>query len=74
VHTTTKKVVVASSSATLAAGASKTLTVKLDAAGLTLLKKLGTLRAVVTVNSRGTTIDTVTVTVHKAAKPKKKKK
>ena len=72
-RTTTKKVVVASGSATLVAGTSKTLTLKLDSIGLALLKKLGTLRAVVTVNSGGKTIHTATVTVHKAAKPKKKR-
>jgi FG-GAP repeat len=73
VHTATKKIVVASGSASLAAGASKTLTLKLDAAGFALVKKLGTLRAVVTVSSGGKTIDTASVTVQKAAKPKKKK-
>jgi hypothetical protein len=69
----TKQVVIATAATILAAGATKTITIKLNATGLTLLKKFGKLNAIVTVRSAGKTIDTVTVTVEKAAKPKKKK-
>jgi hypothetical protein len=65
--------VIATAATILAAGATKTITIKLNATGLTLLKKFGKLNAIVTVRSAGKTIDTVTVTVQKAAKPKKKK-
>jgi hypothetical protein len=69
----TKQVVIATAGTILAAGATKTITIKLNATGLTLLKKFGKLKAIVTVRSGGKTIDTVTITVQKAAKPKKKK-
>jgi hypothetical protein len=69
----TKQVVIATAGTILAAGATKTITIKLNATGLALLKKFGKLKAIVTVRSGGKTIDTVTVTVQKAAKPKKKK-
>jgi hypothetical protein len=72
-HTTTKQVVVASGSATLAAGTTRTLTLKLNATGRALLARFGKLTVILTVGSGGKTIRTVTVTVHKAAKPKKKK-
>jgi hypothetical protein len=71
--TTTKHVVVATSGASVAAGATKKVTIKLNATGLGLLRKFGKLKAIVTVSSGGKTIDTVTVTVQKAAKPKKRK-
>jgi hypothetical protein len=69
----TKQVVIATAATILAAGATKTITIKLNATGLTLLKKFGKLNAIVTVRSAGKTIDTVTITVQKAAKPKKRK-
>lgn len=70
---TTKQVVVASGGVTLAAGASQTLTLTLNSTGRTLLSKFGKLTTIVTVGSAGKTIDTATVTVQKATKPKKKK-
>jgi FG-GAP repeat len=72
-RTTTKQVVVAGGAVTLSAGATQTLTLKLNATGQALLSKFGKLPAIVTVSAGGRTIDTVTVTVQKA-KPKKKKK
>jgi FG-GAP repeat len=72
-RTTTKQIVVAGGAVSLPAGATQTLTLKLNATGQVLLAKFGKLPAIVTVSSGGRTIDTVTVTVQKA-KPKKKKK
>jgi hypothetical protein len=72
-HATTKQVVVASGGATLSAGTTKVLTLTLNSTGQALLSKFGKLTAIVTVSSGGKTIDTATVTVLKAAKPKKKK-
>jgi hypothetical protein len=72
-HATTKQVVVASGGATLLAGTTKVLTLTLNSTGQALLSKFGKLTAIVTVSSGGKTIDTATVTVLKAAKPKKKK-
>ena len=72
-RTTTKQVVVATAGATLAAGATKRYTLTLNATGRALLAKFGKLTAIVTVSSGAKTIDTVTVEVQKAAKPKKKK-
>ena len=69
----TKVVVVATAGTIVAAGATKTITLELNSTGLSLLKRFGKLKAIVTVSSGGSTIDTVTVTVAKAAKPKKKK-
>jgi hypothetical protein len=66
----TKRVVIAAASTILAAGATKTITIKLNSTGLALLKKFGKLKAIVTVISGGKTIGTVTVTVQKQAKPK----
>jgi hypothetical protein len=66
--------VVASGDVTLPAGGTQTLTLKLNSAGQALLAKFGKLTAIVTVSSGGKTIDTATVTIKKAAKPKKKKK
>ncbi|HEY3829234.1 MAG TPA: FG-GAP repeat protein [Solirubrobacteraceae bacterium] len=70
---TTKQVVVASGSVTLSAGASQALTLTLNSTGRALLSKFGKLTTIVTVSSAGKTIDTATVTVQKATKPKKKK-
>jgi hypothetical protein len=69
----TKQVVVASGGVTLSAGATQALTLTLNSTGRALLSKFGKLTAVVTVSSAGKTIDTATVTVQKASKPKKKK-
>src|SRR3984957_10104994 len=73
-HTTTKQVVVASGGATLSAGTTKVLTLTLNSTGQALLSKFGKLTAIVTVSSGGKIIDTATVAVQRAAKPKKKKK
>lgn len=67
-------VVVASGGVTLAAATKKTLTLTINSTGRALLSKFGKLKAIVTVSSGGKTIKTVTVTVLKAEKPKKKKK
>jgi VCBS repeat-containing protein len=72
--THTKQVVVASGSATLSAGAARTFTLTLNATGRALLARFGKLTVLVTISSGDKTIHTVTVTVHKAAKAKKKKK
>jgi hypothetical protein len=69
----TKQVVIASGGASLAAGTSETLTLKLNGAGSALLAKYGKLAAKVTVSADGKTLDTATVTVQKAKKPKQKK-
>jgi hypothetical protein len=71
----TKKrvVVVASARATLAAGARKILTLRLNSTGRALLSKFGRLTAIVTVSSGGKTTKTLTVKVRKPAKPKKRK-
>jgi hypothetical protein len=72
-HATTKQVVVASGGATLPAGTTKVLTLTLNSTGQALLSKFGKLTAIVTISSGVKTIDTATVPVLKAAKPKKKK-
>ena len=64
----TKTVVIASGGASLGAGASKTLTLKLNAAGSALLAKYGKLAAKVTVSVGGKTLDAATVTVRKAGR------
>jgi len=69
----TRQVVIASGGASLAAGASETLTFKLNGAGSALLAKYGKLTAKVTVSAGGKTLDTATVMVQKAKKPKQKK-
>jgi hypothetical protein len=69
---TTKQVVVASGHATLAAGSSKKLTLKLNGAGRKLLAKFHKLAARVTVSSAGRTLATATAQV-RSPKPKKKK-
>jgi hypothetical protein len=68
----TKQVTIAAAGATLAAGTTKTLTLKLNASGRALLAKFGKLTAVVSVTSAGKVIGTATVTVKKPAKAKKK--
>jgi predicted Co/Zn/Cd cation transporter (cation efflux family) len=65
--------VVASGGVTLAAGATKVLTLTLNSTGRALLARFGKLTAIVTVISGGKAIRTTTVTVHKAVKPKKKR-
>jgi hypothetical protein len=72
-HATTKQAVVVRGSVTLSAGTTKVLTLTLNSTGQALLSKFGKLTAIVTVSSGGKTIDTATVAVQKAAKPKKKK-
>jgi hypothetical protein len=72
-HTQTKQVVIATAVASLAAGATKTLTLTLNATGNALLKKYGKLTTIVTASSGGKTLQTSTVHVQKAVKPKKKK-
>jgi hypothetical protein len=72
-HATTKQVVVAGGSATLAAGTTQVLTLTLDSTGRALLSKFGKLPTIVTASSAGKTIDATTVTVQKT-KPKKKRK
>ena len=69
----TKQVVIASGGASLAAGTSETLTLKLNGAGSALLAKYGKLTAKVNVSAGGKTLDTAAVTVQKAKKPKQKK-
>ena len=69
----TKRVVIGTATTILAAGATKTITIELNSTGLALLKRFGKLHTAVTVRSGETTIDTVNVTVQKAAKPKKRK-
>jgi hypothetical protein len=67
-----KQVVIASGSASLAAGTSKTLELALNRTGNGLLKKFGKLTAIMTVSSGGQTISTATVHLRKAPKGKKK--
>lgn len=67
-----KQVVIASGSASLAAGTSKTLKLTLNGTGNGLLKKFGKLTAILTVSSGGQTISTATVHLQKAPKGKKK--
>lgn len=57
---------------TVKAGKSVTLTVKLNKAGLALLKKRHRLRVKVLVTARGKTLKSATVTVTRASKKKKK--
>ncbi len=67
-----KQVVIATGSAALAAGTSKTIELALNGAGNALLEKYGKLTAIVTVSSGGQTISTATVHLQKAPKGKKK--
>jgi hypothetical protein len=68
----TKTVVVAGGNATFTAGATKTLTLTLNASGRALLDKYGKLSVLVTISSGGKTFETLTVHVVKPPKPKKK--
>ncbi|HEY1689563.1 MAG TPA: hypothetical protein VGF95_11950 [Solirubrobacteraceae bacterium] len=70
----TKQVVIASSSATLAAGAKKTITLALNATGKKLLAKYGKLQTLVTVTVNGKVIEKKTVKLTEPAKGKKKAK
>jgi hypothetical protein len=67
-----KTVVIAGGTATFAAGATKTLTLTLNATGRALLARYGKLTVLVTISSGGTTLKTLTVRVVKPSKPKKK--
>jgi hypothetical protein len=67
-----KQVVIATGSASLAAGASKTLELTLNRTGNALLRKYGSLTAIVTVSSGGKTISTATVHWPRATKGKRK--
>lgn len=73
---TTKTVLIASGSVTLAAGASKTLTISLNGAGHKLLERFKKLKADYTVTASGVKIKsgTVTITLPKKKKAKKHKK
>lgn len=72
----TKTVVIASTSVSLAAGASKTITVKLNATGHKLLEKFRRLKADYAVTITGATVKTgtVTITLPKTKKHHHKKK
>ncbi len=72
--TRTKRVVIGTASASLAAGASKKLTIKLNGTGRALLAKYGKLATIVTITSSGKTLEAATVHVRPAAKPKSKHK
>ncbi len=66
--TQTKQVMIATASATLAAGTSKTLSLTLNASGRALLKRYGKLTTTVTARSGGKTLKTAIVHVQKAKK------
>lgn len=68
----TRTVVIASASVSLVAGATKTLTLELNATGRALLAKYGKLNVRVTISSGAKTLEQLTVHVVKASKPKKK--
>jgi len=70
----TKQVTIASGSVTVAAGATKTLTLTPNGTGKALLAKYGKLSTEVTVSAGGKQLAKSKVTVHKAAKKHKKKK
>jgi hypothetical protein len=70
---TTKKVTIAKSSLTLAAGKSATLKLKLNATGSKLLTKYGKLSTKVTVTVAGKIVKTATVHLTASKKTKKKK-
>ncbi len=67
-----KQVVIATGSAALAAGASKTLELTLNRTGSALLARYGKLTAIVTVSLSGKTISTATVHLQRATKGKRK--
>jgi hypothetical protein len=66
----TKTVVVGRATVSLAAGATKTITVTLNGKGNALLAKYGRLKMSVTVSANGKKLKTATVTVQKAKKKK----
>jgi hypothetical protein len=68
----TKTVLIAGGTATFTAGATKTLTLTLNAIGRALLARYGKLTALVTIGSGGKTIETLTVHLVKPAKSKKR--
>lgn len=72
-RTHTKVVVIATAGATLAAGATKTLTVNVNKAGGALLGKYGKLKAIVTLTAGGKTLKTTRVEVQRTARRKRKK-
>jgi hypothetical protein len=73
-HISTKQVTVGSASLSLAAGASKSSTLKLNAAGRALLVRFRKLVATVSVSSAGKLIRSASVSISPVAKAKKKKK
>jgi hypothetical protein len=68
----TKTLVIAGASATVPAGATKTLTLALNATGRALLARYGKLTVLVMIGSGGKTLQTLTVRVVEPPKPKKK--
>jgi hypothetical protein len=74
-HVVTKQVTVGSASVSLAAGAAKAETLKVNAAGRALLTRFHQLAATLTISSAGKAIRTASVAIKPApkAKPKKKK-
>lgn len=66
----TKVVVIASGSVSLKAGAVKQLKLTLNKTGQALLKRYGSLTAIVTVTTAGKKLKTITVHIHKAVKHK----
>jgi hypothetical protein len=72
-HVSTKAVTLGSASLSLAAGASKTSTLKLNATGRALLARFHKLVATVTVQSAGKLLRSASVSIAPAAKAKKKR-
>jgi hypothetical protein len=68
-----KTVVVATATATLAAGATETITLKLNATGRALLARYGRLNVLVTVSSGGKALEKLAVHLTKPPKPKTKR-
>jgi hypothetical protein len=73
-HVVTKQVTVASAVVSLAAGAAKSETVKVDGAGRSLLARFHRLVATLTIGSAGKTIRSASVSIAAAAKAKPRKK
>ena len=71
-RTQTRRVVIASASASLAAAATKRLTITLNRAGHALLAKYGKLATIVTIISGTDTLKTATVHVQTASRSKRK--
>lgn len=67
-----KRITIATASATLRTGSTKTLTVALNATGRALLARFGQLRTAVTVSAGGRTLKSATVTVTKARRARKR--